>query len=369
MIPIYKAHIPDAAIGPLREVFGSGQIADGVWVRDFEHALRTFLGNRYLTTVGDVSSGIQLALMLSGLKPGDEVLASPMACVATNQPILLAGGRIRWCDVEPLTGMVSPRTVAQAWTPETRALVHPLWAGDVPDLDGLNALARERGFSVVEDAGEALGAEYRGRKVGATDTDFTVFSFHAIRHITTGEGGAIAFREAGFADRAQWRKRYAIHRPSFRNSLGEIDPACDIQETGLNTYLTNIAGAIGVAQMDRIEGVLASHRRHAVRLGELLSSIPGISLCDRPAVSRSAYWVYTVLAERSEDLLRALRSRGVHASRVHLRNDRYSCFGGASGRDFPGLESFAARYLCLPCGWWMTDEDVEHVGATVKQGW
>lgn len=368
MIPLYRVHMPEGVLDSLRDVLYSGYVAEGQHVRRFEEALGAYVGHPRLTTNDDVSTAILLALYVAGVRPGDEVIASPMACVATNQPVLNLFARVVWADVDAATGNLDPAQIAPLVGARTRAVLYPHWGGDVAEIGDINAVARRHGLKVIEDAGEALGAEYDGRKVGATGTDFTVFAFHAIRHITTGEGAAIAYADPEVAARARRLKRYGIDQATFRDAQGEIDARSDIPEPGYNSYMTNVAAAIGLVQMRYLEGVVARHRANGEFYDRALAGVPGITLLRRSPRARSAYWVYTLLAERRDELLRALRERGVYASKVHLRNDLYSCFG-APGRPLVGLEAFSARYLCIPSGWWVTEDDRERVVEAIRKGW
>ncbi|HXG08249.1 MAG TPA: aminotransferase class V-fold PLP-dependent enzyme [Gemmataceae bacterium] len=368
MIPLYKVHMPAAAAGAVAEVLASGQLAAGEVVRRFETALGEYLSNLNLITCADEASALVLALYLAGVRPGDEVLASPMACLAVNMPVLNLFARVVWCDIDPRTGNLAASEIDRRATPRTKAVLYAHWAGDVADIDAINAAARRRGLKVVEDAGEALGAEYGGRRVGATGSDYVVFSFYAIRHLTTGEGAAITFADPAECERARWLKRFGIHVPTFRDSMGEINPASDIPIAGFNTYLTNIAAAIGLSQMPHLEEVVRRHRENGLAYDRALQDVPGVGRLKRLPQARSAYWVYTLLADRPDDLLRALRDRGVYASRVHLRNDGYSCFG-TGPVDYPGLEAFSSRYLCIPCGWWVGPEDREYIVDCIRRGW
>ena len=370
MIPLYRPYIPAAAKEPLLDVLSGTAIADGPMVRAFEQGMADYLGNPNATSVGDISAAIQLSLILSECGQGSEVLASPMACVATNQPVVWAGATIRWCDVDPKTGLLDPEDAAKRINERTKAILVPLWAGDVPELYEFYRLAREHGLTVVEDAGEALGSIYRDQKIGATGADFTAFSFHAIRHITTGEGALLSMRNADLLPRLQALRRYGIFREHFRDKHGEIREEFDIEYPGLNSYMTHIAGAIGVAQLDRLEDVLYRHRENGQWFDRELADIDGISVCPRPVHRQSSYWVYTMLAERRDDLLVALRDRGVYASKVHARNDTYRCFHSNTPRvSLPGVDAFAARVLCLPCGWWVEQEEREVIRDALKKGW
>ena len=367
-IPLYKVHMPPAAAGAVAEVLASGQLADGEMARRFEAALQEYLGNPNLITCADEASALVLALYLAGVRPGDEVLASPMACLAVNMPALNLFARVIWCDIDPRTGNLDAAEIARRVTPQTKAVLYAHWAGDVADIDAINAAARRCGLKVVEDAGEALGAEYGGRKVGNTGSDYVVFSFYANRHLTTGEGAALTFADPAEWGRARWLKRFGIHLPTFRDNLGEINPASDIPVAGYTTYLNNVAAAVGLSQMPHLEGIVRRHRANGLFYDAALKDIAGIERLVRLPAAQSAYWVYTLLADRRDDLLRALRGRGVQASRVHLRNDSYSCFG--TGRvDYPGVETFAGRCLSIPCGWWVTEEDRGYVADCLRKGW
>jgi dTDP-4-amino-4,6-dideoxygalactose transaminase len=367
-IPLFNVHMPPEAHDALREVMYSGQIANGPNVGRFERLLQEYIGNPHITSTGDISSSIALCLYMAGVRPGDEVLASPMACLATNIPVKNLFARVVWCDIGSMTGNIDPADAERQISPRSKAILAYHWAGNPVDLNAINAMARKHGLKVMEDAGEALGAEYRGKKIGATGNDFTIFSFYPNRHITTGEGAAIAFGNAEDFERAQWLKRYGIHQPTFRDEWGEISRTSDIPEAGYNSYLNHLAATIGVTQMSHVSQVVRRHRANGQFYDEALRGINGITLLQRLPETLSAYWVYTFLAERRDDLLRHLRACGIHASKLHLRNDLYSCFEPLE-RALPGVEHFDRHALSVPCGWWMTEEDCRYVSDHIRTGW
>lgn len=368
LIPLYKVHIPSNIGNTVDKLFQSAQIANGPNVERFETMFQDYIGNPYITTTGDISSSITLCLSMAGVRPGDEVIASPMACLATNEPILNLFAKACWCDIDPLTGNIDPEDLKRI-SPRTKAILLYHWAGNPADLDAVYQIAKANGLSVIEDAGEALGAEYKGRKIGNTGADYTVFSFYPNRHITTIEGAAIAFNKEEDYKRARWLKRYGIHTPSFRDRLGEIDPASDIPMAGYNTYMNNISAGIGVAQMVDLHEIVAKHQANGRFYDEALCNIPGISLLNRVPDTKSAFWVYTLLSERRDDLLAYLRDHGVYASKVHLRNDIYTCFGSGRKEDLEGVNEFSQKYISIPCGWWVSDEEKEYIVEIIRQGW
>jgi perosamine synthetase len=366
--PLYKVHMPPEAYVALKDVIFSGQIANGPKVGEFESLLQEYIGNPYITSTGDVSSSIAVALFMAGVRPGDEVLTSPMACLSTNIPIKNLFAQAVWCDIDPLTGNIDPADIERHISPRTKAILVYHWAGNPVDLDAIMLIAKRHGLLVVEDASEAIGAEYRGRKIGNTNTDITVFSFYPTRQIATGEGAAIAFGNVDAYERGRWLKRYGIHQPSFRDSLGEINIASDVAVAGYSSYMNQIAATIGITQMSYVADIVTRHQSNGLFYDESLRNISGITVLKRLPETQSAYWVYTFLADQRNDLLRFLRSRGIYASKVHLRNDRYSCFEAVKW-ELPGVDEFERRHLSIPCGWWVTEEDRQYIVATIREGW
>jgi perosamine synthetase len=366
-IPLYGVHMPPNVASIMSEVMANGQIAGGPNVGKFESLLRDYLGTPLVTTTSDISNSLILCLFLAGVRPGDEVIMSPLVCLATSCPVRNLFANIRWCDVDPTTGNIDPEDISRRITPKTKAIVVYHWAGNPASLDAIHAVARSHNLAVVEDAGEALGAEYNGKKIGSTGSDYTVFSFYPNRHLTTIDGGAIScIREEDY-EKVYWLKRYGIHQPTFRCRDGEINPASDIPTAGWNLYMNHVAATIGVAQMAYLPQIIASHQENGFYYDEALDDMPGITVLRRPANSRSAHWVYTFLARNRDNLLERLLRAGVSASRVHLRNDLYTAFGSGT-ENLPGVAEFSAHCLSVPCGWWVTKKDLEFIVGIIKSG-
>ena len=368
VIPLYKPHIPDSAGAVIDKVLQSGQIAGDGNLTEFEGRLRDFIGAAYLAVTAEFSRSIEMALRMAGAGPGDSVLISPLACLATTMPILQAGARPVWCDIEIDTGSIDAAEIPRRCLPTTKVVVLYHWAGVPGDINKVVQTAGQLGLKVIEDAGEALGAEYDGRHVGSHGCDYSVFSFSPVRHITTGEGAAIAFRDADqYALACLWR-RYGIPISSFRDASGEIRRDCDISVPGFHNYMNLISGALGLLQMDSLATIVDAHRRNGRFFDEALSKIAGVRVLRKVKNSVPSYWVYCFLCEHRDDLLRKLRQARIYASKVHIRNDSYSCFG-VGPSDLPGVAEFERNQLCIPCGWWVTDEDREHILRTIQDGW
>lgn len=359
-IPLYKVHMPKGLGPEIQALLESGQISGGPKVAEFERNLQAFLQSPFLTSAGDCSTALALCLLAAGVRPGDEVVVSPMVCLATTCPIANVSATIRWCDVDPWTGNPTAATIAAALTPRTRAIILYHWAGYPAELGPVRALAASHGIALIEDAGEALGADYRGAKIGGPGSGFAVFSFYPNRHITTIDGAAVALGSEADWEYLRWQKRYGIHQPTFRTAEGEIDPESDIRVAGFNSYMNQVAACIGLRQLESLPGILQRHRENGRFYRERLAGMGHVEPLAVPADCTPAYWVFTLLTDDPDRLGRRLRSKGIAASRVHLRNDRYSCFPSPGSR-LPGVDRFAARSLSIPCGWWVADQDRERI--------
>ncbi len=360
MTPLYRVNAPDGVEAAIGEVLRSGEIAGGRNVELFESRLGEFIGNSFVTSTGEISSTIAMCLYMAGIRPGDEVIASPLACLATNVPILNLFANVKWCDVDPLSGNMDASDLGAKITERTKAILLFHWAGNPADLSPIYDVAKERGVPILEDASEALGAEYHGRRIGNTGADFVVYSFYPNRHLTTIDGAAVAFSDRQQFERGRWLKRYGIYRPTFRDAEGEINPDSDISEGGWSSYMNHVAAVVGVAQLASLQNRLSVHQDNGNFYDEELRSIPNVGVLRRPRDSKSAFWVYTFLTDHRNELLAHLRSNGVQASKVHLRNDVYSCFGGPQAR-LPGVDEFSRRALSIPCGWWVSAKERERI--------
>ena len=367
-IPLLKVHMPPSAADAMTPVLKSGYLADGAQVQQFEDSLAKFVGNPNMTAMSDISGAVTLALFMAGVRPGAEVISSPMTCTATTMPIANLFARPVWCDVDPLTGMPDAKSVESLISDKTKAILTYHWGGDVADVDAIQGVARAHGIKTIDDAADGFGAEHKGKRLGNHGADFTTYSFQAVKHITCGEGAALFFNNSEDADRAKWLKRYGIHRPSFRLPNGDLNEKSDIPVAGYNFYLNNVCATIGVEQFPHVESLVARYRDNGGFFDEHLNGIDGIQLVRRVPDSIPAYWTYNLLAERRTDLINVLKQAGIGAQRLHVRNDVYSCF--ESGRSvLPGVDYFDQRALSIPCGWWVTDADRMMIVDTIRKGW
>ncbi len=370
MIDLFKVHMPPGIDERMSATLSSGYVTEGPRVREFEGRMADYLGNPHVAAVNSCTSGLTLALLVAGVEPGDEVVTTPMTCMAGNIPIHTLGAKIVWADVDPTTGNIDPASIERAITGKTKAILYVHWAGQPADIGRITAVAESHGLKVVEDAAHALGAEYGGKKIG-NHGDFACFSFQAIKHITTGDGGLVAFSGAEAeesVDRLARMRWYGLDR-SFNRSVTKWHT--DIADIGFKMNMNDIAGTLGVAQMDHVERIVGAHRGNSERYDRELSSVPGITLLRREPRSRTAAWIYTLLLDSEperEKFAAHLTANGVACNVVHVRNDGYSVFGKYRAK-LPGVDEFCSRMINIPCGWWMSDGNMDTVVRVIKEGW
>lgn len=367
-IPLFKVHMPATVNEALARTLSSGYIAHGAQVAELESGLGRLLGTSRLCAVSDASAGLTLALFLAGVRPGDEVILSPLSCLATSMPVANLFAKPVWCDIDPATGMPDASHIRCRVTERTRAIIIYCWSGNPVDIESLKSSATAVKF--IADASEALGAEVSGRSLACAPADFTVYSFSATRHITTGEGGALIAAAREDFELAIRARRYGIHQPAFRLPNGDLNPDSDIAVPGFNFVMNNIAATLGIAQLEHAASIIGRYRANGQYFDRALENTPGIMLLRRLNDSISGYWTYSLRAERRAGLLRKLHANGIGAQRLHLRNDCYSCFADSRSTDaLPGVDLFDRENLSIPCGWWVTAEDRERITACIRSGW
>ena len=354
MKPIVLMHpyVPEEAITAVSAVLRTRWIGQGPKVEEFEQCFSGRMGGRAAIAVGSGTDALHLAYTLAGIKSGDEVLSPLFTCTATNLPLLWMGAKIRFVDVARGSLNVDLRQMSTMVTERTRAAVIVHYAGSSVRnyVDGWGP-----DLTLVEDAAQALGAEWLGR------ADYSCFSFQAVKHVTTGDGGMVLVpdEKAGEARRRRW---FGIDREAKLKGVW----ANDITEIGYKYQMTDIAAAMGLAGMQKLTEQMTCRRHMLGIYRERLEGVPGIELID--ADPEGAAWLATVLVDRREDLKRKLAERKIESDQVHYRNDRYSIFSVSEG-EFPNMDAVDSKYLCLPLHMHMDAGDVHRVCDVIRSGW
>ncbi len=356
MIPLFKVFMPEEVSDGINKILFSGQLSYGMHTKEFEDKLRDYIGNQNILTVS--GNSIFFALKLVDIKPDDEIIVSPMSCLMTTQPVKYAGAKVVWADIDPQIGSLDPQDVEKKITKKTKAIIHYHWAGNPGYIDEINQIAKKYGITVIEDATESFGAEYKGNKLGNTNTDIVCYSFTPVRLPNAIDGGGLAINDTALYKRALLMRDLGINREIFRDEYGEISEGCDIDSIGDSSAMNNISGYVGSSQMPFISSLINQQRDNALRWDKYFENYPGVRILQKREGIIPSYWAYTILSDNRDELLLELREKGIYASKVHLRNDLYSIFNSrASG--FQGVNEFSNKQLNLPCGWWLKEADYD----------
>ena len=364
MLSYGRQTIEDDDIAAVVDALSAPLLTCGPLVERFEQALAAAVGARNVTACSSGTAALHLAYAALDIGPGDEVITSPITFSATAAAAYYVGATVRIADVDPRTGNLDPTSVAELITPATRAIVPVHLAGQPADLDELRAIAHAHGLLIVEDACHALGATYRGAHIGAGASDAVVFSFHPVKHVTTGEGGAVIVRTAAHKQRMDRLRHHGIARTGGTNVVAEL---------GWNYRRPDVNCALGISLLAKLDRFVAGRRAIAARYRAQLG--PAIACPPELADRTSSYHLFAVgidyaaHATTRADLQSRLAQHGV-GTQVHypplLSHPLHAArCADELARPRPGADAYFARTLSLPMFPAMTDADVDHVVATL----
>lgn len=352
MIDLFKPYMPE--LPELHNILMSGKLSYSTWGSKFESSLGNYIGNPKVLVVNSYNSSLLVLIKSLELSPGEEVIASPMSCLASNQPFITMGIKIKWADVDPSTGTLCPDSVKQSISTKTKAIVHNHHCGYPGYVDEIVTIARENGLFVIDDAIEAFGSEYKNEKIGNLSSDATVFSFQTVRLPNSVDGGAITFKDNALFEKAIRIRDYGIDRKKFRNDVGEISSDYDIIEPGFGSLLSEPNSYIGYVQMQHIKELISKQRFNAKKWTDNISEhYPKIKIINKDFQNPN-YWIYGILTNDKRSAIMEFRKRGYNASTVHYPNNRYSLFGNQP--NLPGVTEFYDNFIALPCGWWFSKQ-------------
>jgi dTDP-4-amino-4,6-dideoxygalactose transaminase len=345
-MPLFKVFMGPGVVDAVADVLTSGYVTEGPKVKEFETALAEFLGTKVIT-LNSGTSALTLALRLAGVGPGDEVITTPMTCQATNTPILNLGAVPVWADIDSRTGLIDPQSILHKLTHKTKAVMAVDWGGAPCDYDAIYNLLPSN-VKLIADAAHAFGSTYKSRVVGDL-ADFTCFSFQAIKHLTSVDGGALTALHEEDLTRGRLLRWFGIDREAeVKEFRGEVD----VQEAGYKMHMNDLNATIGLENLKHTPEILALHRANAAVLDHNLNW--DLYTSTDPAYQHnSAHWLYTVLLPDSQARKRFkehMSGKGIQVSQVHWRNDKLTAFRQFAA-NLPGVDSFSARMVCVPIHW------------------
>ena len=365
-ITFFNTFIEDEAYENVKEVLESTMLSEGKLVKKFESKLQSELGLINPVALNSGTSALHLALVLAGIKPGDEVILSAQTFIATGLVIVQEKAVPVFADIQYETGNIDPKSVKKKMTKKTKAIMVVHWAGYPADLDEINAIAKKHNLVVIEDSAHALGATYKGKAIGSI-SDFTCFSFQAIKHLTTGDGGALCLKDSEKAREAMARRWFGIDRVNSKQTeLGERE--YDVESVGYKYHMNDYSASLGLSNLKNFKFRLIKRQAIARRYKEELKNIPGIKLFQEKNDRVGAYWQFGFHVQRRLDFIGKLKEAGIPTSVVHLGIDHNSIFGGKR-KDLTNQRSFDQSQIHIPIHDSLDESQIDYIIETIKKGW
>lgn len=366
MIPLFKVFM-NTNHYHLNKTIDSGFITQGKMVEEFEKSLKELYNHEYLLTINSATSGLTLAIRLLNLKPEDVVLTTPLTCWATTCSILSNTQNFQWVDICPDTFTMDFDDLEKKLNEKVRVVVIVHWGGIPHNMKRLEHIKKlynikyKQELYIIEDCSHAFGSTYNNKLIG-TFGNLSVFSFQAIKHLTTGDGGMILLPNKKMYDRAKLLRWYGMDRTSdnYRN-----DP--NINEWGYKFHMNDLTASVGLDNLPCVMKNIEHSRKIAKIYDKELRNIPGITLlnCFEEDIKPS-YWIYTLKVNNRDSFIRFLRFKKVEADLVHIRNDNINCVINKK-EPLLNLDKVCLTYVCIPVGWWISEEIAYDIISYVKE--
>ena len=358
MIPLFRPYVAprEALLPALEHTLYSGYLAEGERVKEFEGAFAQFIGAQHCAALGSCTAALHVALLVAGATAGTEVISTPMTAEPTNLAIYHTGAHIVWADVLR-NGNIDPTSAAERVTPATRAIMVVHYGGVPAPMGRIMQVAAAHSLYVIEDCAHALGARYTGYHVG-TLGDFGAFSFQAIKHLTTGDGGMLAIDDDRKLPDIRVLRWFGIDREQSRTET-------NVEMAGYKYNMNDITATMGLVQLEHIRSVIDLHVYNGHWFERELADIPDLEIA--PVEGEPSYWFFTVLTPRRDELMAKLIEADIACGLVHRRNDMHSVFERSNHVRLPHLDEFWRTALHIPCGWWLTEGERDHIAQTIRE--
>tara|TARA_B100000963_G_scaffold343492_1_gene345388 strand:- start:15268 stop:16410 length:1143 start_codon:yes stop_codon:yes gene_type:complete len=343
---LFHPYISKNSFKNVKKVLSGRWIGQGPLVDKFEKKFKSLFANRnYCLATGSGTDSLHLSYILAGLKKGDEVIAPLFTCTATNIPFLYMGVNIKFADIDPLTMNISVHSVKKLISKKTKAIICMHYGGLPCDLDELQNIASKYKIPLIEDAAHALGATFQKKSIGSI-SDFTMFSFQAIKHITTADGGMLCIKNKRLINQAKRIRWFGIDREKKQKATWEND----IFEIGYKYQMTDLGAAVGIEGLKEFKKVL-DHRKTIfnIYLDKLITNKNILCVHKDDGKRTHAAWLFTIISKKKDFIQKKLREKRIESNQVHFRNDKYSIFKKfVKGKKFPNMDYAENKYLAIP---------------------
>ena len=364
-IPISKPFFTGSEGAAVAEVVASGWVSQGPRVREFEAAFARRVGAADAVATTSCTTALQLALYVSGVGPGDEVIVPSLSFIATANAVWQCGATPVFADVDPDTYNLDPAAAERAITPRTKAIMPVHQVGLPADMDAFLALGRRHGVEIVEDAACAIGATYKGRAIGSLGP-LACFSLHPRKVITTGEGGMIAVQDPAVAARLRFLRQHAMDVSDLARHSADDVVIERYSERGWNHRMTDMQAALGLCQLEVLDEILDRRRRLADRYAAALEDMPTLHAPFDPPESARTWQSYCVRVDARSpvdrtDLMRRLLADGIATRRGVMAIHHEAAYAAEARSDLPNTDAAAAEVLMLPLYAGLADHEQDFV--------
>lgn len=375
LLPYGHHWIDDDDIKAVTDTLKADFITQGPKIAEFEKLVSSYCNAKYAVAFSSGTAALHAATYATGIAKNDEIITTPITFAADGNCALYTGGNVKFADIKNDTYNLDPEKIKEQITPRTKAIIPVDYAGQPCDLDEINEIAEKHDLTVIEDASHSIGAEYKNKKIGGL-ADLTIFSFHPVKHITTGEGGMVLTNDKDYYEKLQMFRTHGITKDPKKLHKNEGEWYYEMQHLGYNYRITDFQCALGISQFKKLDKFIEKRRSIAAGYNEAFSNLKEIITPFEKADVISVYHIYMIqldlerLKAGRKKIFDALRAENigvhVHYIPVHLHPYYKEKFGYKEG-DFPIAEGYYERAITLPLFPKMTDGDVNDVIDAVKK--
>ncbi len=371
-IPYGQQWLDDEDIEAVREVLRSDWITTGPKVEEFEKKLASYVNTKHAVAVNSGTSALDMAVAALNLAPGSEVITTPFTFVASSNCLLYNNLKPVFADIDPKTFNIDPNQIREKISSKTRAILYVDYAGQPCNIDKIKEMAEKHDLHLIEDAAHAIGAEYKGKKIGSF-ADMTVFSFHPVKHITTGEGGAVTTDDDKLTEKLKMLRNHGMDKSVKERFGSNAGYSYDVKMLGRNYRITDFQCALGISQLKKLERFLKRREEIVRGYNEEFAKMEEITTPHVETDVRHVWHLYTVLLDKNLDrnlFFAKMRKKKIGVNVHYIPVYKFSYYKehfALNEKDYPVTEEIYPHIITLPMFSKMKNEHVERVVGAVKQ--